>query len=674
MINDVENTTRQIMGNVPAWAAWAFYSTVAMACAWAVWQFVRRFRQHRHGQPIREEQPHGRVRRPLGVRAASIIARLTFHRKLLSDPYAGIAHLMVFYGFLILLAGTTMVFLEHDTPLHFFHGRFYMVASLVVDLGGLAFVIGLVMFICRRTGRASGRILRRIDLAVLAWLLLAIGTTGFLLEGARIAVDRPDFEKWSAVGYAIATCFNAMGVSGDDALRLHRCVWIVHAILCIGFFALLPWGIFSHMVYAPVSMALRTGRNRAALRTNPLDGDGMPANEPGAAAWNRMPWLDLLQADACTTCGRCNDVCPANAAEKPLRPRDVVLGLRRAMDEAEPGSEPSTSSLSSYIADEAIWSCTTCGACNEACPVGIEVYNKIVLARQGRVEAGFVPPAAVARMDSVAESSNPFEMPNDRRMDWSTGLSVPIAEEDEQIDLLYWIGCSGSFDPDGRSVSRAMIKILNHLGLSYRVLGKRERCNGDPVRRMGEEGLFAEQAMANIELFKRHGVTRILTHCPHCFNTFKNEYPELREFDLEVVHHSQFLSRMIAQNKLAVPEGSEKTVTFHDPCYLGRGNDEVDAPRQVLHSLPQLTHVEMPRHGRESFCCGAGGGSAWLDVKGTDRIENQRASEAAATGAQTVVTGCPFCKGMLKAGCQSLEGTDLTVQDLAELIVESERL
>lgn len=299
---------------------------------------------------------------------------------------------------MILFIGTCLVAAEHQTPLHFFYGDFYIIASLVIDLGGVALIVGLSMFLYRRVARSDGRILR-------AWWVVAL-------------------------------------------------------------------------------------------------------------------WHDLLQADTCTTCGRCNEVCPAMSAGKPLQPREVVLGIRAAMDGGA-NSPP----LSATIDDDVVWSCTTCGACNEACPVGIDVFGKIVEMRRGRVELGNLPAIAQRLLELSAAEFNPFDRPHNDRLLWSTGLDLPIAREGETIPLLYWVGCAGSFDPDGQSVARHMIRILMHLGIDFRVLG--ERCTGDPARRMGEEGLFRELAAENIAQFGEHSVERILTHCPHCFNTFANEYPEL---------------------------------------------------------------------------------------------------------------------------------------------------
>jgi len=490
---------------------------------------------------------------------------------------------------------------------------------------------------------------------------LAIAISGFALEAARIAVGLPEFERWSAVGYAIASVLHSADVSTETLQVWHRALWAGHALVCVLFFALVPWLFFGHMVYGAASWSRRRRRPIAALQT--------PASAklpPGAATVRALDWNDLLQADACTTCGRCNAVCPATTAGKSLRPREIVLGIREALTDTECAVD--ADDLPGRFDADALWSCTTCGACNEVCPVGIDVYDKIVELRRASVEAGSIPDSAADLFEATANGFNPFGKDNDQRLAWAQGLNPPVAEPGEEVDLLYWVGCAGSFDPDGQSVSRAMIEILDHLGVRYRILGSRERCTGDPARRAGEEGLFQQCARENIATLAGHSVKTVLTHCAHCFNTLKNEYPEFGA-SFSVEHHSQFLARMIAEGRLSGMEGLG-SVTYHDPCYLGRGNGETAAPRAVIDAMSDA-RVEMTLNGVESFCCGAGGGGLWLDVPGEDRVENIRSREAVETGARTVVTGCPFCKPMLEAGNQSLpDGKTVVVKDLAELVAE----
>jgi Fe-S oxidoreductase/nitrate reductase gamma subunit len=647
--------TREILGNVPAWLVGAFYALALGALGWAAVALLRRASARHRARCPAEPPP------PLGERLLAIARYLVFQEQLRRERFAGIAHLLVTYGFFVLFVGTSIVFLEHQTPLHFFYGSFYRVASLVIDLGGLAFIAGLLMFLARRYFGREERTLRAWWVAALAWLLLVIAVSGFLLEAARIAPELPDFERWSAVGYAIALALHAADVSAETLQVWHRALWSGHALVCILFFALIPWLFFAHMVYGAASWSLRRRRPLGRLRT-----PASPELAPGAASVRALDWNDLLQADACTTCGRCNAACPAAAAGKPLRPREIVLGIREALTDLRGATDGDD--LPGRFDPDALWSCTTCGACNEVCPVGIDVYDKIVELRRARVESGSIPDAAASFFESTASAFNPFGEHNSQRLAWAQGLTPPVAEPGEEVDLLYWVGCAGSFDPDGQSVSRSMIEILDRLGVRYRVLGCRERCTGDPARRAGEEGLFQQCARENIETLAGHSVKTVLTHCPHCFNTMKNEYPEFGA-SFSVEHHSQFLARMIAEGRLTGMEGLA-SVTYHDPCYLGRGNAETAAPRAVIDAMSDA-RVEMPRHGEESFCCGAGGGSLWLDIPGEDRIENIRLREAADTGAETVATGCPFCKSMLEAGNQALpDGNSMVVKDLAELVAE----
>lgn len=661
-----ETITREILGNVPQWLAWAFYVLAGLACCGAAYGFWMR------GRAYRQARGHasGPTTNSSRTRIARVVRYLVFHEQLRRDPYAGWSHLLVVYGFFILFVGTCLVFLEHDTPLHFYYGWFYQLASLVIDLGGLAFVVGLSMFLARRASGGSQRILREWWVTALAGLLLVIGVSGFVLEAARIAIDLPQHEWCSVVGYPLALMLRWTGITGSAAVRFQQWWWASHAAVCVAFFALLPWGFFSHIAYGAASAALRSDRRLGHLTFETL----LPDLSPGATSWSQFSSLDLLQSDACTTCGRCNEVCPAASAGKPLHPREVVLELRRNHTQhPQPDSY-----YPLQLSDSVLWSCTTCAACNQACPVGIDVYDKIVQLRRGKVEASTIPAVAEAVFENVSDRRNPYGKPNADRLNWARGLNVPVAQPGEPIDVLYWIGCSGSFSPEGQAIARAMVKILNHLGVNYRVLGTSERCTGDPVRRMGEEGLFRQCAAHNLRELQSHNVKRVITHCPHCFNTIRNEYPDVAAASSTwtTQHHTEFLAEQIAAGNLHGSERLTDSITFHDPCYLARGNGVVEEPRQVLGGL-NLPVIEMPRHKQESFCCGAGGGSMWLDVRGTDRIENQRYAEASATGAPIIGTGCPFCKTMLTAARQGVNSVDSTpprVLDIAELVVLAEGL
>jgi Fe-S oxidoreductase len=638
---------RQILWNVPPALMQAVYLLSAASFAWIVFWFVRRARLWSRGGAADDQLS-------LSAGCRRLADYLLWHRTIRRDPYAGWMHLFTFWGFMALLLATTLVAIQHHLGLEFLTGTTYLLFSLGADLGGLAFCVGISMALWRR--RSTSRLLPTRATTLVLWLLLIIGISGFVLEGARIAVDFPPFEWCSPVGYLVALGLSVVGLSGSAAPPLHLVCWASHAALVIVAFVLVPLTILRHILLGAYSAARPAGR--PGLLHEPLAPVTSTVDLP------QFRRFDLLQADTCLTCGLCTTVCPAQAAGKPLSPRSVVLGLRAHLD------QPNVS-LTEQVADDALWSCTACNACDTACPVNIHIVDKIVTMRRGRVATGAVPTTATAALESTAQRFNPFGRANSGRLDWASGLSLPVAKDNEPIELLYWVGCAGAFDPAGREVSRAIVKILNHLKISYRVLGTCERCTGDPARRLGEEGLWHELATTNRARLLDHHVQTILTQCPHCFHAFRNEYPSAVGPMPRVLHHSQWLNELIAAGALKPRRGVRERITFHDPCYLGRANGETAAPRRVL-DMVSGERVEMTAHGEKSFCCGGGGGQIWLDVRGQTRVETIRASHVEATGARTVATGCPFCRVMLEAGRNGLPAGqgDWRVRDLAELVAE----
>ena len=656
---------REILWNVPAAAMTAVYVLSALSAVWIVYWFARRRRLWKQGH--RSDDP------PPWVEAcARLVSYLLTHRTIRRDPFAGMMHALIFWGFVLLLIATTLVGIQHHLHLTFLTGNTYLAFSLGADLGGAAFCIGVGMALWRRrTATAHGRLLKSRATTWMLWLLLMLGVSGFLVEGARIGHDFPPFEVWSPVGYGTAMLLEGVLLDGAAATAMHRWVWMGHALLAIVFFAVIPVTLLQHILFAAYSVARPAGRPGVLSRPRPPSGDSGDAMSPDMTVGSARPDLldfrqiDLLQADACLTCGRCNEVCPADAAGKPLQPRSVILGLREHLDHA-------ATPLAQRVADDTLWSCTTCNACDTACPVNIHIVEKIVTMRRGRVAEAAIPAAAVDALESSAQKFNPFGRLNSSRMEWAAGLDVPVADPGEQFELLYWVGCAGAFDPAGREVTRAMVRILNHLGVDYRVLGCRERCTGDPARRLGEEELWQELAETNQQTIAAHGARTILTHCPHCLNSLRNEYPT-GPVAPTVMHHSQWLRDRLDDNSLRLANESTERLTFHDPCYLARANDETEAPRRILAALSPDERVEMSASGTNGFCCGGGGGQLWLDVRGQTRVENIRASHVEQTGAQTVASACPFCRVMLEAGRTSLaeDQGKWRVKDIAELVVES---
>lgn len=656
----MEEITRQIEWNVTSWMLAFLYVGSFLAFAISAWRLYRRASVWRSGRTY-----------DVGVSPGKAIGNVVgwaFNRgKMPRDRAAAWMHSLILWGFIILFIGTNLVFLEHQTPLHFYYGVFYLIASAVLDLGGLMFLAGLSIAFYRRHVDRKSRLKPSLWVDGMIALLMAIGVTGFLVEGSRIAVALPEFEKVSFVGYALALIERGI-LDATQFSVLHRTFWIVHAALCIVFFAAATVYFFRHVILSATSVALRPSRSSGTLR----DFAPIPGGTPSGLVQD-ISWKDLLDGDACTTCGRCTSVCPATAAGKALDPREIVLGFSALVGRQATASNGTRPSAFETITEQALWDCTTCGACVFECPVNIEVYDKIIDLRRQLVEMGRVSTGARTSLDGIRERQNPWDYPPAQRTAWSEGLKLPTQSTVKDPEWVYWIGCAGSFEASAQSISRSMVNILRQANVSFVTLGCDERCTGDPARRLGDEALFQKFKTSNVELLRAQGARKIVTHCPHCLNTMKNEYTEEGKPEFTVIHHSQLLRTLMQEGKIKLQESGEiKQVTFHDPCYLGRHNGEYDAPRAVVHSLPGANLQEMERKRENSFCCGGGGGQMWLESSGKPRVEGLRFAEAEKTGATTIATACPFCKIMLESAAATAGKTELVkIKDIAELLNEA---
>ncbi len=653
--------TRQIEWNVVLWMKVFLYLGAYSGLAVAGWRLYRRIRVWRLGRPTDVDFSFSRS-------FANVVAWISNRGKMPRDRYASLMHFLILWGFIVLFIGTTLVFLEHQTPLHFFYGTFYLVASAVLDLGGLAFLAGLGMAAYRRHVQRAARLRASRWVDLLLGLMAAIGVTGFLVEGFRISVTLPGFERVSFVGYTLAWLFRACGLNTAELTQFHRLSWVTHAALCIAFFGLGTVYFFRHLFISILPVALRPRRLSAALRPYEVAPDVVPSGTV-----SDLRWKDLLDADACTTCGRCTSVCPAALAGKSLDPREVVLKLSDLVGRHASSRIGKPPTVFETVTDQEVWDCTTCGACVYECPVDIEVYDKIIDLRRQLVDLGRVSPAARTCLEGLERRLNPWDYAPGQRLAWSENLRLAAVKVDKKPDWVYWVGCAGAFEPAAQAISRAVVEILRQAKVDFVVLGSEERCTGDPARRMGDEALFERFRAKNLATLRRFGVRKIVTHCPHCLNTLKNEYQTGDQQEFEVFHHSQLLNQLIAEGKIRVsahPNG--QAVTFHDPCYLGRHNGEFDAPRAVLDQLSGIRRVEMKRSREQSFCCGGGGGQMWLESSGRARVENLRLAEADQAGASLVATACPFCKVMLETASATAGKQDhVKVRDIAELICET---
>jgi Fe-S oxidoreductase/nitrate reductase gamma subunit len=668
---------RLIFGNIPDALVALFYVSAAAFVGLTAYLLAIRAKNWARGS----DEP----RTGLWWRRLRELERGLSMRSVLEGGAAGVMHAMIYWGFIVLFLGTVTLELDHLAPnsLKFLNGRFYQGYSAVLDGFAIVFLVGLLWATLRRYIAKPWRVRSktRPEDGVILILLALVGLTGLAVEAARIAVDgRPDFETWSFVGYPLASLFE-----NSNAAGWHQGLWIAHVVVFLGFLVALPTTKLRHAVTSPLNMAL-SPRQRpvGAMREMPNLMEATDIETIGASVVGEFTWKQLLDSDACTICGRCTSVCPANQTGKPLDPREIVLKLGEvASQTASPLISPpvgmdaaitiSSDSVFERITAEELWACTSCRACDEICPVDIEILDKILdMRRFLALMEGDFPQELGSTFISLENSSNPYGMSQNDRANWTDELDFDVkrlGEPGVTAEYLYWVGCAGSFDDRNRKVTVSTARLLHEADVDFAILGPMELCTGDPARRAGNEYVFQQLALQNIETLNDLGVTKVITQCPHCFNTLGNEYPQLGG-EYEVVHHSQVLMGLLAEGRITPKNKTGERVTFHDPCYLGRHNDVFSPPRKLL-DLVSSDVVEMPRNGTNSFCCGAGGGRMWMEEQTGKKINIERTEEAVATGSDVIATGCPFCFVMLDDGVKELgEDEQVQVKDVSMLLAE----
>ncbi|MDQ7849300.1 MAG: (Fe-S)-binding protein [Armatimonadota bacterium] len=614
----------------------------------------------RHVRMWRRGRPTARLR-PVGPRLVAVARHVLAHGRLLVDRVAGVYHLAFFWGFLVLFAGTTVVFIHQDLHLRIMQGPFYLYfQSATLDLMGLAATAGVAAALVVRYLLRPPRLRRGVLAdAVILWLFALILVSGFLVEGLRIVGTADPWAAWSPAGNAVALLVRAVGMSQAAVRMGHAWMWWVHLILAMVFIAYIPFSKLFHLVLAPLNTYLQPLSNPAAVSLIDFE----RSERFGASAFTDLTWKDLFDLDVCTECGRCTAVCPASTTGKPLSPMHVILDLRDEMTRS--GAVAPRLLAGAVVRPEALWACTTCLACMQACPVFIEHVPKIMELRRHLVmEQASLPETMGDALRSLEVRGHPFRGAALSRTAWADGVEVRRLAQGEGAEWLLWAGCAAALNERNHPVLRALLRALGAAGLEVGILGEEETCSGDPARRMGNEYLFQTLARQNIETLTRHGVRKIVTLCPHCYNTFRHEYPQLGG-TYEVWHHTQLLAHLVHEGRLR-PGRTTATVTFHDPCYLGRHNGEYEAPRRVLAAVAAGT-VEMAQCREQGFCCGAGGGLYWVEERVGQRVSHVRTRQAAATGAGVVATACPFCLLMLEDAAAALESPTRPL-DVAELV------
>ena len=603
-------------------------------------------------------------------------------------PVVGAIHAGVAWGFTLYLLVNVIDVLYGMVPgFHFLPNHFLGdIYRFFVDFFSMVVLVGVVLFVIRRFVTKDERLVtnepvllsesarkgvRRDSFIVGLFIILHVGFR-FIGASFEVAIHGAD---WSQPGATLLSTAWA-GFSPEALVFGEHLGWWMALGLILGFMPYFPYSKHAHLFMGPLNyMAQVERRSPATLEIMDLEDENV--EQFGAAKVEHLPQKELLDAYACIMCNRCQDGCPAYQTGKELSPSALEINKRyyfnEHLKEFSEGAD-SLDSLSKWmLSEEAAWSCTTCGFCIEACPVGNEPMVDILRMRQDLVlmESNF-PRDAMQVFDKIENYGNPWGMSPMDREKWTEGMNVPKMREKGSAEYLYWAGCSGAYDDRGKDISRSVAKIMNEAGVDYAILGNEETCTGDSARRIGNEYLFQMQAMQNMENFEKYDVKKIVTQCPHCLTTLKNDYGEIGA-ELEVVHHSEFIADMIKEGKISPDQSLEEDVTFHDACYVGRHHGEYDAPREVLQSVmgDRANVVEMPRNKEQSFCCGAGGGNMWYEINRGKRINVERFEEAIDTGAKKVATSCNFCMIMME-DARKVTGQDeaMEVYDIAELVAD----
>ncbi len=620
-----------------------------------------------------------------GRRILNVLKIAFGQTKLLRDPAAGLVHFFIFWGFVLFLIAVVEAIIQgFYSPFNLsFLGPVYSAITLVHELIGVLVIIAVLVALIRRyiikVPRLQVDKSASLDATFILSLILVVVLSMFFQNMASYAANGFTNHAYELrpISASLTPIFFNNPSAGAEAS--YEVFWWVHILTIFGFMNFLPYSKHLHVLTSiPNTFFANLEPERNTLK--PLDLEDEEAEIFGAVDFEHLSWKQILDGYSCTECGRCTSVCPANTVGKTLSPREIIVNIRQRTKDKAPllakgvneGEEIEKTLVHNYISDLELWQCTTCMACVQECPVMIEHVDSIVDMRRNLVLTESQFPSGLNNVFKSLETNfTPWAFSSAERADWSEGLDVKTMQNDPNCEYLFWVGCAGSFDDRYKKVSQALAKLMQKANIEFRILGIEEKCNGDTARRLGNEYIAQMLMMENVETLNKYNVKKIVTACPHCYHSLKNEYKQFGG-DFDVIHHSELIMNLIKDGKIQLTENGKSKVTYHDSCYLGRYNSIYNPPRKSLQKIGGVNLVEMGRNKDKGFCCGAGGGRMFLEDEEGGRVNEERTKEALDTGADTIASACPFCMTMMTDGVKHFEKSEeVAVKDIAEIVLEN---
>lgn len=665
--------TREIMWNIPMWMKVMMYVMLFISLGVLAKGLNQKLQFITSGEGFKGLKKL----LPEKLNWSNFFKTVFFTGKVPRNPEVGFFHSLIFYGFVILWIATDIVAIHYDTPFKIFQGPTYIIISFLADFAGIAILIGLGLAYYRRyvVKPAYLEATEPKREMFMYLMLVSLIVVGYLIEGLRISgTGMPEGEKtWAPIGWILANIFNGFNLSEQSLAYSYRFLWFYHMVNTMVFVASIGYSKFSHIFFLPLQALVTPARRGAVL--NPMNFENENAETFGLAKLSELTVKNKFDLISCVECGRCTMACPANNAGKILDPKKIITKARDLYE----------ATLKSGQTDAEIWgenplyqaneidACTTCGACMEECPANIEHVNIIMEAKRYKaLTLGELPPSAADATNKIKINGNPWGISQDDRFKWADGLEVPVIESGKKVDYLYYVGCAGSYDAANQKVVKDTVMLLKKAGVSFAVMGKTEKCNGDPIRRFGDEYSFYEVAIENIANMKQYSFDKVVTHCPHCLHTIGKEYAKFDDGQFETVHHTELLAELIKSGKLKPQKSVNEEMTFHDPCYLGRHHGEYDAPRSILESIPGVKLKEMEKNKDSALCCGMGGGNMWYELPEGEHLAKKRLEHVADVKQNKLATSCSYCLINFNSSKAQVPATEnLEVEDVASILAKS---